>query len=99
MYNAALSGEQRRPLHLTYCAVNTKAEANQKCQALGIRLKRFVKLHYTCDTSYETYNLQDYNEQQRSIIESAICAAAPTVDSDKAGPPSPDTQFLYICMD
>ncbi|WP_206380335.1 hypothetical protein, partial [Vibrio genomosp. F6] len=40
--NAALSGEQRRPLHLKYCAVNTKPEANQKCRALGIRLKRFV---------------------------------------------------------
>nr|WP_170963436.1 hypothetical protein [Vibrio kanaloae] len=40
--NAALSGEQRRPLHLKYCAVNTKAEANQNCQALGIRLERFV---------------------------------------------------------
>ncbi|NOJ17329.1 hypothetical protein F0239_07540 [Vibrio jasicida] len=39
--NAALSGEQRRPLHLKYCAVNNKAEANQKCRALGIRLKRF----------------------------------------------------------
>ncbi|HCM0840996.1 TPA: hypothetical protein N2779_004525 [Vibrio parahaemolyticus] len=26
--NAALSGEQRRPLHLKYCAVYTKAEAN-----------------------------------------------------------------------
>ncbi|EGR3115827.1 hypothetical protein DNH24_20065 [Vibrio parahaemolyticus] len=41
--NAALSGEQRRPLHLRYCAANTKAEVNQKCQALGIRLKRFVR--------------------------------------------------------
>ncbi|WP_274005356.1 hypothetical protein, partial [Vibrio parahaemolyticus] len=37
-HNAALSGEQRRPLHLKYCAVNNKAEANQKCRALGIRL-------------------------------------------------------------
>ncbi|TMX70623.1 hypothetical protein DA097_05150 [Vibrio rotiferianus] len=41
-YNAALSGEQRRPPHLDHCAVNTKAESNQKCQALGIRLKRLV---------------------------------------------------------
>lgn len=40
--NAALSGEQRRPPNLNHCAVNTKAEVNQKCQALGIRLKRFV---------------------------------------------------------
>ncbi len=43
-HNAALSGEQRRPLYLKYCAVNTKTEANQKCQALGIRLERFVSL-------------------------------------------------------
>ena len=42
-HNAALSGEQRRPLHLKHCALNTKDEVNQKCQALGIRLKRFVK--------------------------------------------------------
>ncbi|EGR1176447.1 hypothetical protein EBN99_24910 [Vibrio parahaemolyticus] len=41
-HNAALSGEQRRPLHLKYCAVNTKFKANRKCQALGIRLKCFV---------------------------------------------------------
>ncbi|RZP86424.1 hypothetical protein D8T56_20225 [Vibrio vulnificus] len=41
-HNAALSGEQRRPPHLNHCAVNTKAESNRKCQALGIRLKRFV---------------------------------------------------------
>ncbi|MGR5339701.1 hypothetical protein ACPV50_07250 [Vibrio astriarenae] len=40
--NAALSGEQRRPPNLSHCAVNTKAESNRKCQALGIRLKRFV---------------------------------------------------------
>ncbi|EGR1221387.1 hypothetical protein EBM76_23235 [Vibrio parahaemolyticus] len=40
--NAALSGEQRRPPHLNHCAVNTKAESNRKCRALGIRLKRFV---------------------------------------------------------
>ncbi|EGR2191110.1 hypothetical protein DZF87_24595 [Vibrio parahaemolyticus] len=40
--NAALSGEQRKPPHLNHCAVNTKAESNRKCQALGIRLKRFV---------------------------------------------------------
>ncbi len=40
--NAALSGEQRRPPHLKYCAVNTETEANLKCQALGIRLKCFV---------------------------------------------------------
>ncbi|EGQ9373521.1 hypothetical protein F1K70_24500 [Vibrio parahaemolyticus] len=41
-YNAALSGEQRRPPYLNHCAVNTKAESNRKCRALGIRLKRFV---------------------------------------------------------
>ncbi|RZR41798.1 hypothetical protein D8T57_20770 [Vibrio vulnificus] len=41
-HNAALSGEQRRPPHLKYCAVNTETEANLKCQALGIRLKCFV---------------------------------------------------------
>ena len=41
--NAALSGEQRRPLNLKHCAVNTKVEANQKCRALGIRLKCFVR--------------------------------------------------------
>ncbi|TBT27099.1 hypothetical protein D5E80_13895 [Vibrio parahaemolyticus] len=40
LHNAALSGEQRRPNH---CAVNTKVESNQKCQALEIRLKRFVR--------------------------------------------------------
>ncbi|TOG44760.1 hypothetical protein CGI50_24055 [Vibrio parahaemolyticus] len=40
--NAVLSGEQRIPLHLKYCAVNTKDEANRKCRALGIRLKRLV---------------------------------------------------------
>ncbi len=42
--NAALSGEQRMSPHLNHCAVNTKAESNQECQALGIRLKRFVML-------------------------------------------------------
>ncbi|TBT24601.1 hypothetical protein D5E85_27525 [Vibrio parahaemolyticus] len=42
-HNAALSGEQRRPPHLNHCAVNTKAESNRKCRALGIRLKRFVR--------------------------------------------------------
>ncbi|MDF5331502.1 hypothetical protein P3688_22725, partial [Vibrio parahaemolyticus] len=40
--NAALSGEQRRPLHLKHCTVNTKFKVNQKCRALGIRLKCFV---------------------------------------------------------
>ncbi|MGL0936300.1 hypothetical protein ACSTEA_23455, partial [Vibrio vulnificus] len=48
--NAALSGEQRRPPYLNHCAVNTKAESNRKCQALGIRLKRFV--------SHLSYHLQ-----------------------------------------
>ncbi|TOB16750.1 hypothetical protein CGK10_17600 [Vibrio parahaemolyticus] len=43
LHNAALSGEQRRPPQLNHCAVNTKVESNQKCQALGIRLKRFVR--------------------------------------------------------
>ncbi|EGR1735984.1 hypothetical protein D5Q56_12085 [Vibrio parahaemolyticus] len=42
VHNAALSGEQRRPPHLKYCAVNTETEAKQKCRALGIRLKCFV---------------------------------------------------------
>ncbi|AWA89761.1 hypothetical protein F9H64_23675 [Vibrio parahaemolyticus] len=46
-HNAALSGEQRRPLHLKYCAVNTKVEANQKFRALGIRLERFVMCFYS----------------------------------------------------
>ncbi|WP_180967774.1 hypothetical protein [Vibrio parahaemolyticus] len=32
--NAALSGEQRRPPNLNHCAVNTKADSNQNCQAL-----------------------------------------------------------------
>ncbi|QBN14132.1 hypothetical protein E2I22_07860 [Vibrio vulnificus] len=41
-YNAALSGEQRRPPNLKHCAVNTKAKPDQKCHALRIRLKRFV---------------------------------------------------------
>ncbi|TMX48010.1 hypothetical protein DA091_24425 [Vibrio alginolyticus] len=41
-HNAALSGEQRKPPNLNHCAVNTKFKANRKCQALGIRLKRFV---------------------------------------------------------
>ncbi|EGR1299248.1 hypothetical protein EAF56_25175 [Vibrio alginolyticus] len=41
--NAALSGEQRRPRHLKYCAVNTYSEANRKYRALGIRLKCFVR--------------------------------------------------------
>ncbi|MDU9596109.1 hypothetical protein F7Y47_24245 [Vibrio sp. 1-2-3a] len=41
-YNAALSGEQRIPPNLNHCAVNTKVELNQKCRALGIRLKCFV---------------------------------------------------------
>ncbi|EGQ9185899.1 hypothetical protein F8Y89_23020 [Vibrio parahaemolyticus] len=41
--NAALSGEQRRPPNLKYCAVNTKFKANRKCRALGIRLKCFVR--------------------------------------------------------
>ncbi|TFH89004.1 hypothetical protein ELS82_24705, partial [Vibrio ouci] len=40
--NAALSSEQRRPLNLNYCAVNTKIKANQKCRALRICLKRLV---------------------------------------------------------
>ncbi|OEE37236.1 hypothetical protein A1QO_17790, partial [Vibrio genomosp. F10 str. ZF-129] len=44
--NAALSGEQRRPLNLKHCAVNTKVEANQKCRAFGIRLKCLVSLKY-----------------------------------------------------
>ncbi|WP_216652999.1 hypothetical protein, partial [Vibrio aestuarianus] len=49
-HNAALSGEQRRPLNSKHCAVNTETEVNQKCRTLGIRLKCFVmsaldKLH------------------------------------------------------
>ncbi|NOI07092.1 hypothetical protein F0263_19080 [Vibrio anguillarum] len=60
MPNAALSGEQRRPPYLNHCAVNTKAESNRKCQALGIRLKRFViKLshqHWTSKVIQQGYN-------------------------------------------
>ncbi|OQU47531.1 hypothetical protein EM74_018920 [Vibrio parahaemolyticus] len=48
--NAALSGEQRIPPHLNHCAVSTKAESNQECQALGIRLKRFVMLVFPTTT-------------------------------------------------
>ncbi|HBN6206118.1 TPA: hypothetical protein L3M66_004801 [Vibrio parahaemolyticus] len=33
-YNAALRGEQRKPPDLNHCAVNTKADSNQNCQAL-----------------------------------------------------------------
>ncbi|TKF21462.1 hypothetical protein FCV52_20820 [Vibrio kanaloae] len=44
--NAALSGEQRRPPHLTHCAVNTKFKANLKCRALGIRLKCLVSCSF-----------------------------------------------------
>ncbi|MCS0028762.1 hypothetical protein NB572_14730 [Vibrio alginolyticus] len=33
-YNAALRGEQRIPPKLNHCAVNTKADSNQNCQAL-----------------------------------------------------------------
>ena len=40
--NAALSGEQRRPLNFKHDAVNTEIKVNKKCQALGIRLKCFV---------------------------------------------------------
>ncbi|EGR1738265.1 hypothetical protein D5Q56_24075 [Vibrio parahaemolyticus] len=47
-YNAALSGEQRRPPDLNHCAVNTKFKANRKCRALGIRLKCFVRLFFVC---------------------------------------------------
>ncbi|WP_229654931.1 hypothetical protein, partial [Vibrio parahaemolyticus] len=32
--NAALRGEQRKPPKLNHCAVNTKANSNQNCQAL-----------------------------------------------------------------
>ncbi|PTP11617.1 hypothetical protein CWO27_22650 [Vibrio sp. 10N.286.51.C3] len=42
-HNDALSGEQRRPPNLKYCAANTETEANQKCRALEICLKRIVK--------------------------------------------------------
>ncbi|WP_274016221.1 hypothetical protein, partial [Vibrio parahaemolyticus] len=34
MPNAALRGEQRIPPKLSHCAVNTKADSNQNCQAL-----------------------------------------------------------------
>ena len=44
--NAALSGEQRRPPRLKYDAVTTEVEANQKCRALGIRLKCFVIFYF-----------------------------------------------------
>ncbi|MCG3760923.1 hypothetical protein EXA21_15660 [Vibrio cincinnatiensis] len=43
IFNAALSGEQRIPLHLKYCAVNTKDEANQKWRALAVPLEPFVE--------------------------------------------------------
>ncbi|WP_274059998.1 hypothetical protein, partial [Vibrio parahaemolyticus] len=33
-HNAALRGEQRIPPKLNHCAVNTKADSNQNCQAL-----------------------------------------------------------------
>ncbi|OUJ27932.1 hypothetical protein BTR13_23025 [Vibrio parahaemolyticus] len=33
-HNAALRGEQRKPPNLNHCAVNTKANSNQNCQAL-----------------------------------------------------------------
>ncbi|KIP67412.1 hypothetical protein SN13_20080 [Vibrio alginolyticus] len=33
-HNAALRGEQRMPPKLSHCAVNTKADSNQNCQAL-----------------------------------------------------------------
>ncbi|ASG01606.1 hypothetical protein CEG15_15705 [Vibrio anguillarum] len=46
--NAALSGEQRQPPYLNHCAVNTKFKINRKCQALGIRLKRFVMFTLAC---------------------------------------------------
>ncbi|OXE17689.1 hypothetical protein BSG30_08620, partial [Vibrio parahaemolyticus] len=32
--NAALRGEQRKPPNLNHCAVNTKVNSNQNCQAL-----------------------------------------------------------------
>ncbi|WP_206760935.1 hypothetical protein, partial [Vibrio vulnificus] len=32
--NAALRGEQRKPPDLKHCAVNTKANSSQNCQAL-----------------------------------------------------------------
>ncbi|NKJ70643.1 hypothetical protein EX191_23285 [Vibrio chemaguriensis] len=42
LYNAALRGEQRIPPKLNHCAVNTKADSNQNCQALGTPLECFV---------------------------------------------------------
>ncbi|EQM13463.1 hypothetical protein D024_1283 [Vibrio parahaemolyticus 3259] len=33
-HNAALRGEQRQPPDLKHCAVNTKVNSNQNCQAL-----------------------------------------------------------------
>ncbi|GGE94581.1 hypothetical protein GCM10011520_38650 [Shewanella carassii] len=42
--SAALSGEQRRPLSSKYDAANTEVKANQKCRALGIRLKCLLAL-------------------------------------------------------
>ncbi|NOH40774.1 hypothetical protein F0267_21370 [Vibrio coralliilyticus] len=51
-HNAALSGKQRRPPYLSHCAVYTKAESNRKCQALGIRLKRFVICVLICAINF-----------------------------------------------
>ncbi|QDG84989.1 hypothetical protein FKM99_15725 [Vibrio parahaemolyticus] len=52
--NAALSGEQRSPPYLNHCAVNTKAESNRKCRALGIRLKRLVMCKaQTCEINLD----------------------------------------------
>ncbi|MEZ9475787.1 hypothetical protein AB4172_11660 [Vibrio splendidus] len=56
--NAALSGEQRLPPYLNHCALNTKFKANQKCQVLGIRLKRFVMaLRSTTSEPYDAYHI------------------------------------------
>ncbi|EGQ9976080.1 hypothetical protein FWP56_21350 [Vibrio vulnificus] len=49
-FNAALSGEQRRPPYLNHCDINTKAKVSRKRHALGIRLKRFVR-HLTTDAA------------------------------------------------
>ncbi|AXV67740.1 hypothetical protein D0907_20650 (plasmid) [Pseudoalteromonas lipolytica] len=42
--SAALSGEQRQPLNLNYCTSNTKTDLNSSLQALGIHLKRLIRL-------------------------------------------------------
>ncbi|MGL0944919.1 hypothetical protein, partial [Vibrio vulnificus] len=46
-YNAALSSEQRYHETQPYHRKHKTQRWNEKCHALGICLKRFVKLHFT----------------------------------------------------